>query len=313
MSVSGTRLTRLVGCRWPVQLAGMPRTSTPELVAAVADAGGLAMLGGARYGPDELASVLAGLARARDGAVGVTLLAPFLDAAALDVAARGARVVELFWGTPDAVQIHRIHAGGALASWQVGTLAEALAAERAGCDFVVLQGVEAGGHVRGTEPRDALLAQARDVLRVPVVVAGGIATPRDLTDALRSGADGVRCGTIFVAAAESGAHPDYQRALIEGAHGDTVITTAFSTGWPNAPHRVLRDCIAALENAPDPVAVIAEYGREVAIPRGATPNPTRATHGFIRGMPHYAGTSVGAVRAIRPAAAIVADLVVDLV
>src|SRR5262245_64506635 len=93
------------------------------------------------------------------GVFGVNFLMPFLDRECLAIAARRARVVEFFYGEPDAELVERGHEFGALVSWQVGSLAEALAAERAGCDFVVVQGTEAGGHVRGRTSLLPLLSQ----------------------------------------------------------------------------------------------------------------------------------------------------------
>lgn len=308
MSPGTTAFTELLGCRLPLQLAGMPRTSVPDLVVAVADAGGLGMLGAARATPTQLERELNAIARRTDGAVGVTLLVPFLDPAVIDVAAAGGRVVELFWGDPDARLVARIHRGGALAAWQVGSVAEARAAEAAACDLVVVQGVEAGGHVRGITPLIPLVGAVRDAVGVPLVAAGGIGTHRDVLAACDAGADAVRCGTVFVAAAESGAHPDYQLALIGADPADTVLTTAFSHNWPDAPHRVLGDCVRALAGAPEIVGELIDDGARVALPRGATANPTRTTRGMIAAMPHYAGLSVGAVHGVRPAAAIVAEL-----
>ena len=219
--------------------------------------------------------------------------------------------MELFWGDPDPGVVARIHGGGAQAAWQTGSVDEARAAEAAGCDFVVVQGVEAGGHVRGTTPLMPLVTAVRETLAVPVVAAGGIGTRRDVLAAYAAGADAVRCGTVFVAAAESGAHPDYQLALVGADPADTVLTTAFSHNWPDAPHRVLGDCVRALAGAPEIVGELIDDGTRVTLARGATPNPTRTTRGMIAAMPHYAGLSVGAVHGVRPAAAIVADLMHD--
>ncbi len=309
MNALSTRFTKLVGCRYPVQLAGMPRTAVPELVAAVSQAGGLGMLGAARYREDGLLEALSEIASHTGAPFGVTFLVPFLDPDLIDLAAQYARVVELYWGTPDPALIDRIHAHGALASWQVGSLADAGAAELAGCDLVVLQCIEAGGHVCGTLPICDVIAEVRTEINIPFLAAGGIATFADLQAALAAGADGVRCGTCFVAATESGAHPDYQRALIAASRDDTEITTAFSTGWPNAPHRVLTSCITALTDAPDWVGSLIDGSQIIALPRGATPNPTRDTTGLIAAMPHYAGYSVDAVTSIRPAAEILDELV----
>ncbi|HLK10190.1 MAG TPA: nitronate monooxygenase [Candidatus Binatia bacterium] len=306
----GTAFTRRVGCRVPVQLAGMPGVTTPELVAAVADAGGLGMLGATRLPPPALAAALDDLSRRTTGAVGVNFLMPFLDRECVPIAAARARVVEFFYGTPEPSLVELAHAGGALASWQVGSLDEARAAAAAGCDLIVAQGTEAGGHVRGRIGLLPLLAEVVDAVDVPVVAAGGIGTARAMAGALAAGAAAVRVGTRFVAAAESGAHPDYQGALVAARGEDTVLTEAFSVMWPHAPHRVLRSCVAAAEAfAGESTGTFRIGGQELPLPRFAVPSPLRDTTGAIGAMALYAGEDVGAVDRIEPAAAIVAALV----
>jgi NAD(P)H-dependent flavin oxidoreductase YrpB (nitropropane dioxygenase family) len=305
-----TRFTRLVGCRAPIQLAGMPSISTVALAAAVADAGGLGMLGAALVPAPVLAASLDTLSRATAGAFGVTVLMPFLDPEAVATSASRARVVDFFYGEPDRALVRRVHDGGALAGWQVGSCEEAEAAARAGCDFVIAQGTEAGGHVRGRTSLLPLLAEVVDAVDVPVLAAGGIATPRDLAAVLAAGASGARLGTRFVAAAESGAHPAYVAALLEARAEDTVLTEAFHVWWPDAPHRVLRSSVAAAEAAPDDiVAETTHGGQTLEIPRWCVATPSRETRGRIEAMALYAGESVSHVNAVKPAGVIVAELV----
>src|SRR5207248_11032215 len=133
----------------------------------------------------------------------------------------------VFWGDPDAAVVARIHAGGALAFWQVGSREEALAAADADCDVVVAQGVEAGGHVRGTTPLLALLDHVVGQVDVPVVAAGGITTAERVAEVLAAGASAVRLGTRLLATTESAAHPDYLAALLAADGKDTELTTAF--------------------------------------------------------------------------------------
>src|SRR5437867_2505782 len=109
-----TRFTELVGCNAPLQLAGMPGVGTPELVAAVANAGGLGMIGMPMAPAPAVAATLDGLRALTDGAIGFNQLMPFLDRDVLAEAARRVRVVELFWATPDAELIAAIHRAGAL-------------------------------------------------------------------------------------------------------------------------------------------------------------------------------------------------------
>ena len=306
-----TRFTELVGCSTPLQLAGMGgQIGSPELAAAVARAGGLGMIG---PGPsaDGLRTILDRLQQDDPpGAIGVNFLMPFLgEVAAVEVAANRARVVEFFYGDPDAALVGAVHNGGALASWQVGSTAEARAAVEAGCDFVVAQGTEAGGHVRGRLGLLALLPEVLDEVEVPVLAAGGVGTARGVAAALAAGADGVRVGTRFVAATESGAHPEYVAALVEAGSEDTVLTETFRVQWSGAPHRVLRSCVEAAEALDGDTAGEVTYGEvTLPVPRFAPQPPNRTTTGAVQAMAMYAAQSVGAVREVQHAGEIVAEL-----
>lgn len=305
-----TPFTRLIGTSTPIQLAAMPGVSTPDLVSAVAEAGGLGMLPTPLMSPAALGRALDEVSEKTSRAFGVNFLVPFLDPACVDVAARKSRVVEFFYGEPSSELIDQVHALGTLASWQVGSLGEALAAERAGCDFVVAQGTEAGGHIRGQTSLLPLLSQILDVVKVPVVAAGGIATGRDLAAVLACGASGARIGTRFVVAAESAAHPSYVKALIAASAADTCITEAFSGMWPNAPHRVLRSAITAAEDSSEDVVGETRLGgRAVPVQRFSVICPSKDTTGHVDAMALYAGESVASVRSVQPAAEIVRELI----
>jgi NAD(P)H-dependent flavin oxidoreductase YrpB (nitropropane dioxygenase family) len=229
----------------------------------------------------------------------------------LELAASRARVVDVFWGDPDPAVVNRIHAGGALAFWQVGSLAEALTAADAGCDVVVAQGVEAGGHVRGTTPLLTLLAQVVPAVDVPVVAAGGIATGAALAAALNAGAAGARVGTRFLASAESGAHPDYVAALLAANAEDTVRTTAFAEDWPDAPHRVLRVATERAARATDVVGQAAYRDQRWEIARWSGQPPTVFTTGDVTAMALYAGCGVGDISDVTSAGRIVDRLMAD--
>lgn len=303
-----TTFADLVGCRLPLQLAGMGGgISDVALTAAVCDAGGLGMLGGAGLLPvPELLDAIG-----NDRVFGVNFLMPFVERDAVKAAASRARVVEFFYGDPDAELVSLVHDGGALTAWQVGSPDEASSAVAAGCDFVVAQGIEAGGHVRGKLPLRDLLRQI-DVA-VPVVAAGGLGSSSDVVGVVEAGASAVRIGTRFLAATESCAHPLYVSALVAASADDTVLTEAFSVGWPDAPHRVLRSSVDAAERLEgDTVATLRTPGGELPLPKLGTIPPTRAVYGQISAMALYAGTSVGGVTKRQPAADIVAELLRSL-
>jgi NAD(P)H-dependent flavin oxidoreductase YrpB (nitropropane dioxygenase family) len=231
------------------------------------------------------------------GACGVNFLVPFNPSLeAVSEAAATSRVVEFFYGNPRADLVHAVHAAGAIAGWQVGSAAEAAAAAECGCDYVVVQGIEAGGHVRGTQPLDEVLIAARALVEVPLVAAGGVATARGVAECMRLGADGVRVGTRFVTCPESGAHPEYVRCLLAATGSDTVVSEWFNEGWPGAPQRVLRAALQAANRSGW---------------RATTP-PYRGIDRAPDDMAMYAGTGVGDVTRAEPVATVVADLVSEL-
>lgn len=222
-------LLERLGVELPVVQAGMGGgLSRHELAAAVSEAGGLGTIAvnGAAAIRRELAA-----ARALTGRpLAVNLLLPFARRDWFEAAAQ-ADVVVTFWGKPrrrtPGVWLH-----------QCGSVAEAQEARAAGADGAIVQGVEAGGHVRGTTPALQLLEQARAALPAdyPLLLAGGIAEPSDVRAALEAGATAAVAGTRFLLAEESRAHPAYRQRLVEAS--ETVLTDLFGAAWP-APHRVV--------------------------------------------------------------------------
>jgi len=222
-------LLERLGVELPVVQAGMGGgISRHELAAAVSDAGGLGTI--AVNGAEAIRRELTA-ARALTGRpLAVNVLLPFARRDWFEAAA-GADVVVTFWGRP------RRRTGGV---WlhQCGSVVEAQRAQAAGADGVIVQGVEAGGHVRGTTPGLQLLEQARRALPpdYPVLLAGGIAEQGDVRGALAAGATAAVAGTRFLLSEESRAHALYKERLL-GA-GETILTDLFGAGWP-APHRVV--------------------------------------------------------------------------
>jgi nitronate monooxygenase len=222
-------LLERLGVELPVVQAGMGGgLSRHELAAAVSEAGGLGTIavGGAEAIRRELAA-----ARALTGRpLAVNLLLPFARRDWFEAAAE-ADVVVTFWGRP------RRRTPGA---WlhQCGSVAEVQQAQAAGADGVIVQGVEAGGHVRGTIPALRLLEEVRAALpaEYPLLLAGGIAEPADVQAALAAGAQAAVAGTRFLLSAESRAHALYKERLL--AAEETLLTELFGAGWP-APHRVV--------------------------------------------------------------------------
>ena len=312
-----TRFTDLVGCDVPIQLAGMSRFAQVPLAVAVASAGGLGLISiGEKPDPTWIATTLdeARLPSTR-GAIGANVLGPDpadeLDRACIMAAAAHARVVDFFWADPDSGLVELVHAGGALASWQVGSVEEAVAAERAGCDFIIAQGIEAGGHVRGHIGVLALLEQTLRAVHIPVLAAGGIGGGRALAAVLAAGAEGARIGTRFLAAPEAHPHPLYLAALTAARPEDTVYTETFSYGWEHAPHRVLRSSVEAAEAFHGDIVARrfdADDNRWVEKHRFQSFSVTDEYSGAIEATPFWAGESVASVIRAQPAAEIVNEI-----
>jgi len=306
-----TAFTRLAGCTVPIQLAGMGNILTPELAAAVSEAGGLGQITLAGIPLDMAQQRIEKLQSLTSKPFGVNILIPYLDLEILYLAASRARVIDFFWGDPDSTLVDRAHAAGALVSWQVGSVSEAVAAQSAGCDFVIAQGNEAGGHIRGTLGLLPLLAGVLDTVSIPVLGAGGIGSARSVAAVLATGAAGVRVGTRFIAAEESNAHPDYVKAVIAARAEDSVRTNLFHVDCPLCPstHGVLRSAIEAAKALDrDFVAQVDVGGERRQIRRFQGTPPYKAVSGVIEAMACYAGQSVGAVKRVQPAAEIVAEL-----
>lgn len=177
-------------------------------------------------------------------------------------------MVDFFWRDPDAGLVELVHAGGALASWQLGSVAEAVDAERTGCDFVIARGIEARGHLRGRLSLLPLLSGVLNAVSIPVLAAGGIGAGHSLAAVLSAGAAGAGIGKRFIAAQESNAHPDYVRALIAARAEDVVRTARFGGECPMCPslHSVLGSALETAEALPNrPLAEVEVPGERYPI------------------------------------------------
>jgi nitronate monooxygenase len=300
------------------RLAGL---SGSELAAAVSGAGGLGTIG--LLAPDDLRGEIAEARRRTDKPIATNLLLPFARTAHFE-AADDADVVVTFWGKPRRrtarIWIH-----------QCGSIEEALAARRAGANAVIAQGVEAGGHVRGSVPAAELLARTKSALgdSFPVLSAGGITTAREAEDRLEAGADAVVCGTRFLMSDESGAHPAYKERLTTAR--ETLLTELFGFGWP-AKHRVVPNAaterwlrgdprgpgwLRGLQRATAPLvsrAPVPLQARLAETQRSDRPvfGPAAATAGrsdsLVDAGPLYAGECIERIGDVRPAAELVEEL-----
>jgi nitronate monooxygenase len=175
-------------------------------------------------------------------------------------------------------------------------------------DFLICQGVEAGGHVQSTTPLSELLAQVVDLSRnIPIIAAGGLADGNDLHWALKHGADAIMLGTRFVATQESDAHPLYKQALVDARSEDSIYTLCFDGDWSYAAHRVLRNgTLSAWESAgcppvgqrPNEEEIVARGDGGGVLKRYDDAPPTASMEGNIMDSCLYAGTGCGSIKDI---------------
>ncbi len=316
-----TPLCRLLDVQVPVIQAPVGSASTPELAAAVTNAGGLGMLAITWSDPATVRGQLERVSELTSGTVAVNASSAFPVRGQLEAALdSGIGVVSTFWGDPGDLR-DLIEAAGAVHLHTVRSPAEAVLAVDAGVDAVVAQGWEAGGHVWGQVASLPLIPAVIDaVYPTPVIAAGGIADGRGLAAALVLGAQAAWMGTRFLTAVEASTHKEYRTRLLAADVTSAVYTACFDGGWPDAPHRVLRNpTLEAWEQAGRPTSPHRPYEDEIIAwaPSGRQFRryddmmPLADLEGQVDLMALYAGQSVGLVSDIRPAAEIVGAIVAD--
>jgi nitronate monooxygenase len=315
-----TSFTRLLGIRHPIMSAPMGRASPPELAAAVTNAGGLGGLGFSWDSPERIKGLVAAVRQLTDdGPFVANFVLQWDQHERMEAAlSAGARLVSFFWGDI-APYVTRAKAAGARVMHMVATPEEARRSIDLGADVLIAQGSEAGGHVWGRLSTMVLVPLVVDAAGdVPVLASGGIADGRGLAAALMLGASGACLGTRFLASAEAAYHDDYKRCLVEAVATDTIETTLFDGGWPNSLHRVLRNrTVERWEAAgcPNPGARPGE-GDQIGLSPDGKPilrysiaSLLQGAQGSIDDFVIYAGQSVGLIKDVLPAAAIVERIV----
>jgi enoyl-[acyl-carrier protein] reductase II len=226
-----TRLTEILDIEHPVMLAGMGGVSYHRLAAAVSEAGGFGCLGASTMRHEEMIDEIAKVRKLTDKPFGVDLLtaAPQdMEAKVNDIIDGGATVFVAGLGVPRDV-VDLCHRRNVLVVNMCGKVRHATAAVAAGCDIVVAQGTEAGGHT-GQIATMALVPQIVDAVgaQVPVVAAGGLYDGRGLAAALTLGADGVWVGTRFIATPEARSVTGYKDTLLATKEDGTIVTRAYT-------------------------------------------------------------------------------------
>jgi enoyl-[acyl-carrier protein] reductase II len=304
-----TPLCDLLGVKHPIMLAGMGGVSYAELAAAVTNAGGYGVLGMAGRSPDFIRDEMRKVKSLTKGPFGVDLLAASpesLTAAVEIIIEEGASSFVAGLGVPMPI-MERLKKAGLKVMVVCGAVKHAVKAEQAGCDAVICQGGEGGGHTGlvGTLP---LVAQAVEAVKIPVVGAGGLYDGRGLAAMLSLGAVGVWMGTRFIASNEAHAGGLYRETIVEATDEDTVRTRSYS----GKPMRVKKNpYVEDWEKRPQDIQ---------AFPMQAMISSQAGVMGGIGGQiegldPDKScfamGQSAGGVHDVLPAAEIVARLMAE--
>jgi NAD(P)H-dependent flavin oxidoreductase YrpB (nitropropane dioxygenase family) len=244
-----TALTELLGIKHPIALAGMAGWTSPELVVAVTNAGGLGVLGVSDFGPEKMRELVTDVRARAKGPYGLNLLLAFMTDEEIDaVLDTRPAVFSTAWPSDgqDLKSIFaRAHDRGIKVMHMVPAVADAIKAAEAGADVIVAQGTDGGGHIGLMGTAVIVPAVAKAVAPVPVLAAGGIADGRGLAAMLVLGAAGVLMGTRFIATVEAPIHAQLKHMIIESDGTDTLVTEVadimMGTDWPGALARVARN------------------------------------------------------------------------
>jgi nitronate monooxygenase len=277
------------------------------LAMAVANAGGMGALSLGWFEPDDAYDMVVRMKKATQGNFYGNYVLHF-GTKSLDRALEaGCPTVQFSWGIPTVETVKKIRAADARLGIQVGSKQNTLMAMEHSPDFIICQGLEAGGHVQGTSYIADVLAEVIEAANgVPVLVAGGISTGHDMRNVLKQGTAGVVMGTRFVATKESDAHNHYKNRLIEAGENSTVYTICFNKGW-NAMHRVLRNNTfktweahgCPLEGSkPGENDVVATHPTQGQIMRYSATPPSPGVTGNLDDLVMYAGEGVSRVKEI---------------
>ena len=305
----------MLGIEHPIVQA--PMADVPQLAAAVSNAGALGMV--TLTWSADVGAVVRETRALTDRPFGGNFVLTEDHHRRLDQAlAAGLRIVSFMWGDPSGY-IKTVHDAGGIVMHTVGSAEEARRAVGSGVDVIVAQGWEAGGHVWGRIATLPLVPAVVDaVTPVPVIAAGGIGDARGVAAVLALGAQAAWLGTRFLLAEEMPIHDDYRRRLIAADETDPQwYPDLYAVGWPDSPHRALRNSTAETWDAagrpplgqrPGEGDVIAKFASGEAIVRYEPAPPMTGTTGEIEALSMWAGQDVALARKSQPAADIVAEL-----
>lgn len=314
---SAKQFAASLGARYPIFQAPVGSLAGTELATSVSEGGGLGALALTWSAPAEARRLVESFRTKTGRPFQINFVLAFETKSLAAALEAGARIVTFSWGLPDS-EVSLVRSFAARVGIQATSSDGARRAVDLGADFLICQGIEAGGHVQGTQSlwnvRPGILEVAQ---AVPVIAAGGIGNGQTIARALAMGASGAMLGTRFVATRESPAHEFYKRRLVEAGANDTALTVCFNGGWPQAAHRVLRNSTLESWEAAGCPPVGRRPGEGERIARDPAGHefhryddapPHAAMTGNPEAMCLYAGTSCDSIVDIPPASELVERL-----
>ena len=302
--------------RYPLCSAGMAMIATPELVAAVSNAGGLGILGTGPVPAEWLRSAIADVRRRTDKPFAVNLIHEMTAFGPLTTEEHVLVCVEetvdlvvFFWQLPEPSWVDQLQQASIPFVVTTGSVESIDRAIELPLSGLMLQGTEAGGHVRSERSLEELLRFSRDKYPEQILIgAGGIANADDVRKTLEWGADAVCLGTRFVASVEANAHTEYKDKIIRAKASDTVVTKQFGPEWPDVPMRVIANMATKGHCVDYSIGVTELFGQRYEMPPNSAVLPQRNTTGDFELMCLAAGQSVERIGEVLPAAEIVESL-----
>lgn len=296
-----TRITELLGVKYPVLQGGMAWVAESTLAAAVSNAGGVGLIAGGSAPAEVIREEIRKAKKLTDKPFGVNimLMSPNAEELAKIVVEEGVAVVTTGAGNP----------GKYMESWKaagikvipvVPSVALARRMERAGADAVIAEGCESGGHI-GQTTTMCLVPQVVDAVSIPVIAAGGIADGRGLAAAMMLGAEGIQMGTVFLASEECQIHPNYKELVLGAKDTDSAVTGQICGG---AAVRQIKNRYTKKVIERERAGATFEEIEELTIGslRRAAKEGDKENGSFM------AGQIAGMVNEIRPCAKIIADI-----
>lgn len=293
--------------RIPLVQAGMGGIAGSELAACVSNMGGLGVLAQYKNDPETIKYSICETRGKTAHYFGVNLIPEITSERIFErqidaVIDSGVdKLAIILYGQPSENVARKIKQNNIPLIIQVGTTSDAKKAHSIGADAVVLQGIEAGGHLLGSlRTKDLLLEVSKMNLEIPLLVSGGISKGSDYIYYRELGASGCMCGTIFAASLESNAHQIYKELIVTSNAKNTVISDVFHIGWPGKRHRVIRNETVDM-GKDQPITFIAEsnlFGRKYPIPKFSAAAPLQQTSGLVTLMALYCGESCEGVTRI---------------